>query len=288
LEIPFKLSINENIKYTQNNIDPPPPPPPSILSSKEILELYNFSQGYFGNMLGIISDTYGFKNKIVAEIGSDEFLECSRAAILLGARQVIAASYWPSQSPIVSEERLILKKLNFEEMHLPDNTFDLIFGMALLEHVLNPVLVASEIARMLKKGGHAFLQGAPMWTSILGHHVWVDCNNRKYHFPDSDVIDNWYHLTDFTKDDFKRVMLRKAVPLEDIPFLYDWVAHDTNISRIPPSKIVDIFKNTKGISVEVKISYDNSLANNYYDIAKKTYTEEDLRTIGLELYITKE
>jgi trans-aconitate methyltransferase len=172
---------------------------------------------------------------------------------LLGAKEVVAINDWHADTPVPPSITFLHSK--FEKAILPDEKFDLIFAIAVLEHINNPIIFANTLVKKLKKGGHAFIQGTPMWTSSVGHHLYV--MDGKYNFTDStNILDDWYHLTYPTQDDFKVYLSEKNVPLDDIPHIWDYVYNSPNISRYSPSEIISIFKSTKGITVNAERQYD--------------------------------
>ena len=53
------------------------------------------------------------------------------------------------------KKKVVLMKGNAEKMSFKTNTFDAIIGISVLEHLHNPEKGIKEIARVLKKDGHA-------------------------------------------------------------------------------------------------------------------------------------
>lgn len=61
-------------------------------------------------------------------------------------------------------------KTSVEELNIPDNTFDLIFSFATMEHVPDIQKGFLEMARVTKPGGWIYSVAAPLWNSPQGHH----------------------------------------------------------------------------------------------------------------------
>jgi ubiquinone/menaquinone biosynthesis C-methylase UbiE len=87
------------------------------------------------------------------------------------------------------------KRLKFElgdahNLKFKNNSFDAVFALEVLEHVLRPVDVLKEIKRVLKKGGYAvFLVPSDnnlfkviwfFWTKYYRGKIWSDCHIQSY------------------------------------------------------------------------------------------------------------
>jgi len=251
---------------------------------KHPLEEMEFREPWHREMIENVHDKYGFKGKTVYEIGADVQLKCAQAAVILGAERVYAAN--PQIELDESPEKITIIKDLGENSGLESGKFDLVYGLALLEHVTDLEGLAREVCRLLKKGGNAYLHGWPLWTSQDGHHIYLDTENNEYRFFSS-VLDNWYHLTYPSFEEFKEYMRCKDVPDEDIPLLYHHFFEHPHISRRSATEIIDVFKRMPEFEVSVKRRYTKDKPNKYYDAAKTRYSEDDLRTRGIWLFIRK-
>ncbi len=94
------------------------------------------------------------------------------AAALAGA-QVTACEYNPAYCQIIrlraARYQLALPIINAagEALPLPSAAFDLVVSWDVLEHVQDPAAVLSEIARVLRPGGHALV-------TAINRRAWVD------------------------------------------------------------------------------------------------------------------
>ena len=66
---------------------------------------------------------------------------------------------------------------------IPDNTLDIVYSVAVFEHVFNIQGAFAESKRILKQGGIAYILSSPLWNSPYGHHF----KNLLYDIP-------WAHL----------------------------------------------------------------------------------------------
>ena len=258
---------------------------PKVSPKENILEKINFTHPYYRDYLEDIQNRYNFEGKTVYEIGADKNLECALAVIKLGAKCVYAANpeIIPEKSP--HGKIKIIKDLG-ENSKFEDGKFDIIYGLALLEHVLNPAELANEISRLLKPGANAYLAGWPMWTSQDGNHFWRDTATASYRHG-AGYFDKWYHLTYPAFGEFKEYMLDRNMHQDDIQIAYSDVFEHPHLSRLSATEIIDIFKSKPELEVSVFRYITDDEPNYNFEKAKEKYSEEDLMTRGITLYITK-
>lgn len=244
-----------------------------------------YSMPYYRHYMASIEESYGFAGKQVMEIGADVNLQCALSAIKLGAKEVWAANprIVVDKPPIESIH--ILKELG-EETKLENEKFDLIYGFALLEHVLHPRELAAEVARLLKPGGHAYLSGSPLWLGPRGHHVYLTVNGRDYHFPDEKLFAPWEHLIYDNLQDFA-VAMRNRIPDEDIGAVYTWVYESDIISRLSMDDIVNAFKNESRLKIKSYVRNTLEKPNIYYEKLFERHGGKLLNADSLDIYCTK-
>ncbi len=73
-------------------------------------------------------------------------------------------------------------------------SFDAAYSVCAFEHFDGIDAVLSEIHRTLRPGGRLFTQFAPIWSSSIGHHVWIIENGRNVVTFNDNVIPHWGHL----------------------------------------------------------------------------------------------
>lgn len=246
---------------------------------------FDFTWPYFRQYMLAINRTYGFEGKRVIEFGADSKLQCASAALALGAREVWATN------PNLSVERTPTDSIYFlkcfgENTELESAAFDLIYGFALLEHVVRPHEMASETARLLKSGGNAFLSGCPFWLSPQGHHAYTRVNGRDYRFTDEHFLEPWEHLTYRSLNEFRDAM-QNRVPDEDIDAVYQHIYFGDHISRLTASDVVAAFKLESRLKVDVRCYDVNMPENVHFKKALSSHDEKSLKTVALDLFCTR-
>jgi SAM-dependent methyltransferase len=80
-----------------------------------------------------------------------------------------------------------IRRMDAEKLDFPDGTFDLVVSNATFEHIHNVPRAVSELARVMKKGGVAYI-GINLFTSLAGGHCYDYANPQK--------VKPWGHLRD--------------------------------------------------------------------------------------------
>jgi SAM-dependent methyltransferase len=225
---------------------------------------------------------YSFMNKRVMEIGSDLDLQLAQAMLRLGAVEVVAVN--PNFKNHLFNNVIpgikLLKSLG-ENTSYGDGYFDIIFGVALLEHVHNPRTLAGECRRLLHKSGICLLQGNPVWTSCQGHHTVYSRENLSLHYDKNSPFEAWEHLCLDTQNKASIALAEKGIPKNDIPKLIKILLEDGHISRLTPTEIVRHFMSLKDMAVKCKRIYTSEKENTWFQCALKNYSSDDLKTNGI-------
>lgn len=180
------------------------------------------------NAVNELSSIVDIEGKRILEIGGnsfavgDEFLKRGAKKVdIINIQEGL--SYHSDQISFVSMDA---RDLTFE-----NETFDIVFGVAVLEHLQNLDKVLIQIDSVLKKNGKAFLQGGPLWSSIRGHHVWVHCDGVKYEFSnEKNPVPDWGHLF-LNKDEMRTYLVSNSIIESHANEIVEWVYEDTSLNR---------------------------------------------------------
>lgn len=251
------------------------------------LERLGLTDYQISNLLNF-NEKYPLEGKVVLEIGSDLELKTVQGMLHLGAKEVYAVNPQLLPDKKLNDKRLHLIKSFGENTGMPDKHFDVIFGIALLEHVSNPEALASECERMLKDDGICFLQGCPMWTEPHGHHIYIkNTDGSQFLFHDeTNPFEAWAHLV-LSKDEISNKLKSKNISDEHIGQLIHFITESDCISRLSPSYLIEKFQANRGIDVKVARYYSDKEKNEHFQNALNQFSKDDLETSCLELYITK-
>jgi len=106
----------------------------------------------------------------VLVVGANTGSDCRRF-IELGAGRVTGLDPMPDVGRDFSHPRVSYYCSPIEECLFQDQSFDLVFCFATLEHVGDIVGAISQMARLTKPGGVIYCLASPLWRSPQGHHM---------------------------------------------------------------------------------------------------------------------
>jgi len=144
------------------------------------------------NKLKIFTD---IKNKKIMILGFGEGKEIGQF-FDYGAKMIVGVEPYPVKKKNLFGEKFKLVKAFGEKLPFADNSFDIVYSIATLEHVRSPISVVKEMMRTLKPGGIFFCQAGPLWNSYDGYHP-----KKEYPLLNQD----WFHLTKSEEEVLKNI-----------------------------------------------------------------------------------
>jgi SAM-dependent methyltransferase len=162
--------------------------------------------------------------------------------------------------------------MDAQQLLFRDRLFDFAFSLNAFEHILNPGRALQEIARVLKPGGHIFLQFFPLYFSDVGHHL----------FGLTDIP--WVHLL-YDRSEIKKMILDAGKVPNEVDNILD------SLNGYSVKQYLEIFNNTDLKIVEKHIhksfSIEGADRSEEYTKLKARYPEEDLSTSGMTMILQK-
>lgn len=240
-------------------------------------------------------DRVDIRGKRVLEIGSDFHLASARLFMSNGADSVVATNiaHWKSDEPI--PEGVEFKVCDASDADLAENSFDIIYGIAIIEHVPDFKKLCASLKKFLKPDGVIYFQGCPLWAGTLGHHVWYESQADEpakaiqYSFTNNNPIPNWAHLA-MSPDELTTLLVDDGIPQDHAEGIVKYV-HNQDGTMIgscsnffSASEVLDVMQSTFDIEIDRIVS--DIKPNEYFKIARDKYSEEDLRTLGLRVWMT--
>jgi len=127
--------------------------------------LYN--KLYLGSMLRQVPSIGG---KHILDVGCSDGLACD---LLLNENPaaVTGIDVMATVGCVYRDPRISYAKMDAESLQFADETFDLSYSIATLEHCSDPYAALLEMKRVTKKGGYIYVQAAPLYYSPFGHHM---------------------------------------------------------------------------------------------------------------------
>lgn len=175
----------------------------------------------------------------ILEVGGDGQFLAGKELLRRGAASVTSTNIDGRQHTAPGDPRLSTR---FADAHhldqFLDDRFNLVFGIAVVEHILDVPSWLASTDKILKHGGMAFYHGDPLWSSSRGHHVWVEgAEGRNYRFNDPDcVVPNWGQLL-YTPSQMRQILIRKGVPEVDADKICTWIYFSSKMNRYTKKRI---------------------------------------------------
>jgi len=196
----------------------------------------------------------------ILEVGGDGQFSAGKDLLRRGAASVTSTNIDGRQHSAPGDPRLSTR---FADAHhldrFLDEKFDLVFGIAVAEHILDVPSWLASTEKVLKPGGMAFYHGDPLWSSSRGHHVWVEgAEGRNYRFNDPDcVIPKWGQLL-YTPAQMGQILIRKGVPEGDADKICTWIYFSSKMNRYTQKRL-EIAANSSPLQV-VKLMFGRGAA----------------------------
>jgi ubiquinone/menaquinone biosynthesis C-methylase UbiE len=139
-------------------------------------------QTYHHTFVKSLNSLCPIEGKSVLVIGCSKGLECDIIR-QYNASLVTGLDISSQTGRDYKDSAISYSQASAEQIPYVDNSFDICFSTATLEHISNPQIAMEEMVRVTKKYGTIYCHAAPLWNSPYGHH-------KRNIFP----TDPWIHL----------------------------------------------------------------------------------------------
>lgn len=181
------------------------------------------------------------------------------------------------------------------------NSFDVVYGLSIVEHIPSPNIFLDELHRVLKPGGIAYFEGNPIWSSPRGHHLWVARWGGLYQhkatanylfngFPNTkstNPLPDWSHLL-MTADQMGDYLNSKSLPDVDIECIVDWVYNSDQINRLSMPEIAQAYSTSKLILLEANTVRSKVPPDIEWALRKRCGDGIDYGTRGISYVLLKQ
>lgn len=176
----------------------------------------------------------------VCEIGGDGEFGIARLWHRLTGERVVVSNPYPNTAltdEALSQYGVSLVRLPFESMTSASNAFDIIYGCAVMEHIVNMAEFFECAFERLAPGGWAILHGCPLWHSAVGHHTYILCDDTLYSFGDENCpVRPFSHLY-MTKDELREALVKRSVPQKHADAICSQIYDSDQINRLSIAQI---------------------------------------------------
>jgi SAM-dependent methyltransferase len=126
-----------------------------------------YNKAYLNSMFRYVPS---IRRQNILEVGCSDGLACDlllceepQQITGVDVMAIVGCGY---RDPRIRYERVDGSLLPFE-----DNSFDLCYSIATLEHCVDPIKVIEEMHRVTVPGGYCYIQAGPLYFSPFGHHM---------------------------------------------------------------------------------------------------------------------
>jgi SAM-dependent methyltransferase len=250
----------------------------------------------------VISRYISIEGKKILEIGGAQSGEAAQPFLNDGAATVTISGL-----DHVTEEKSVSSKLRImhaNALSLSDafepNSFDIVYGLSIVEHIPSPKIFLRELNSVLRPGGVAYLEGNPLWSSPKGHHLWVATWGGLYQhkatanylfseFPNkisTNPLPDWSHLL-MDQDQMRKYLQAQSLPGVDIECIVDWVYRSDQVNRLNMSEIADAYSSSKLVLLEANTRRSRVPPDVEAALRKRCGEGIDYGTSGISYVLTK-
>lgn len=201
-----------------------------------------------------LASRFDLRGKSVLEVGSDWHGVAAEVLLDAGAASVVCSNItprWPEFERNGAKTRARADAMRLASV-FEANSFDLVFGIAVLEHIQGIAEFLEQAAKVLKPQGVFYGHGGPIWSCAGGHHVWVDCEDRHYHFSDpTNPIGPWRHLVNDAAS-LEAELAAAGIPAEHARRIARYVYVDDFINRVSYARMKEIVRRGPLETMEVR------------------------------------
>lgn len=223
----------------------------------------------------------------ILEIGSDGKLASAKVLHALTGLDVVASNLTTAglQSS-VGDYPITIHQNEVGELDFPDNSFSMLFGRAVLEHISDMDDFLLECDRVLEPGGVLYLDGGPLYYSPKGHHVAVKGpSGTHYGFAKMpDLVPNWCQLDSDEEQIYQHLIEQRDIDEADARVVAHYIFNSPEQNRMSASMVIAAFER----SPFNQLAYDTTHVKKFEPPAHlvEQYGEFDLTCNGLAYYVT--
>lgn len=247
-------------------------------------------RGTFGRLLNNVTLLTAAETSLpILEIGSDGQLASAKVLHALTDLDVVASNLTvKGLADRVGDYPIRIHQNDVGSLNFPDNSFSMLFGRAVLEHISDMDDFLLECDRVLEPGGVLYLDGGPLFYSPRGHHMAVrGPSGTHYGFAGMpDLLPNWCQLESNEDELFEHLTTVKDVDHEDARVIARYIFNSPEQNRLSATQVMETFERSPFRNLSYDTMHMNKIAPPAHLIEQ--YGEFDLTCNGLAYYVTKE
>jgi len=133
----------------------------------EDINRITYNKAYLNEMFRFVPP---LKGKRILEVGCSDGLACD---LLLAEEPeaIVGVDSMDAVGCAYGDAKITYFRMDASDLLFKDETFDVCYSLATLEHVEHPFAVLREMKRVTRRGGYCMAQAGPLFHSPFGHHM---------------------------------------------------------------------------------------------------------------------
>jgi len=221
----------------------------------------------------------------VLEIGSDGKLASAKVLHALTGLDVVASNLTiKGLDKSIGDYPITVHQNDVGKLDFPDDSFSMLFGRAVLEHISDMDEFLVECDRVLEPGGVLYLDGGPLYYSPRGHHVAVKGpSGTHYGFAAMpDLLPNWCQLESDEETVYTHLTEVKQIPADDARVIAEYVFNSPEQNRMSATMVIEAFERSPFRGAAYDTMHMKKVAPPAHLVER--YGEFDLTCNGLAFY----
>lgn len=225
----------------------------------------------------------------ILEIGSDGQLASAKVLHALTGLEVVASNLTVGGlQEKVGDYPIRIHQNDVGSLDFPDDSFSMLFGRAVLEHISDMDDFLLECDRVLEPGGVLYLDGGPLYYSPRGHHMAVrGPSGTHYGFAGMpDLLPNWCQLESNEDELFTHLTEVKDVDEADARVIAHYIFNSPEQNRMSATQVMEAFDRSPFDNLTYDTMHMKKIVPPPHLVER--YGEFDLTCNGLAYYVKKE
>lgn len=156
---------------------------------------------------------------------------------------------------LISDGKIEVLHMDACNTPFKEGSFDLIVGIAVLEHIVNIDAFAKEMFRILSPKGKLYMQGRPLWTCNVGHHIYIVNEEMDYKFNGNNPIADFDHLFLTEEEMCKKLVEEKNLSPSQAEKIAEYIYRSPDLNRLTLDEILSSFNNLPFSDIKIKYNY---------------------------------
>ena len=223
----------------------------------------------------------------ILEIGSDGKLASAKVLHGLTGLDVVASNLSTAGlESSVGEYPITIHQNEVGVLDFPDDSFSMLFGRAVLEHISDMDAFLLECDRVLEPGGVLYLDGGPLYYSPRGHHMAVKGpSGTHYGFAKMpDLVPNWCQLESNEEEVYDHLVNNKDIDEADARVVANYIFTSPEQNRMSASDVIAAFERSPFNNLAYDTMHMKNIEPPAHLVAE--HGEFDLTCNGLAYYVT--